>query len=98
MPHLLIAPDYQHFIGLLRHIAYSCELDGPLIEIFVLVAHTCLSLELQVVEVSAATHVTTCEAEIVFEPVDAAYLMDMPFAYHILRTLSGVEIEYVDGT
>ena len=98
MPHLLIATDYQHFIGLLRHITHSCELDGSLIKIFVLVAHACLALEMQVVEVSAATHVTTCKAEIVFEPVDAAYLVDMPLAYHILRTLSGVEIEYVDGT
>ena len=96
VPDLLVASHHQHLVRLLRHVADASELDGALVEVFVLVAHACLPLKLQVVEVGAPAHVAARKAEVVLEPVNAAYLVHVTLAHHALWTLSGVEIEDMD--
>ena len=98
MPHLLVAAHHQDFVWLFGHVADACELDCPLVEIFVLVAHTRLPLQLQVIEVGASAHVAACKAVVIFEPVDAAHLVHVTFADHVLWALSCVKIEDMNSS
>ena len=96
MPHLLVATHHQDFVRLFGHVADASELDCSLVEIFVLVAHARLPLQLKVIEVGASAHVAACKAVVVFEPVDAAHLVHVTFADHALWALSCVKIEDMD--
>lgn len=52
---------------------------------------------MQVVEVNIAAKTTSCETQVVFEPIDASNALDMALKDHRWRTLSSVKVEHKDG-
>ena len=96
VPNIVVAANDKNFIRFPRHIADTCEWNCPLIEVFILIPHCCLSLQLQIIEVSTSTHVTTGEACIILEPINASDSVDMTFADHVARAVPSVEVENVN--
>ena len=96
VPNIVVTAYDKNFIWLSRNITDACERNCSLIEIFVLIPHSCLPLQQQIVEVSTSTHVTTSETTVIAEPIDAPYSVDMTLANHVTRAITSVEVENVN--
>ena len=94
---LSVSSYQENLVLLVGDVAEACELHSLDVDVMRVVASAALFFHLdELVLVGVSVDSATREAHVVLVPVDASYLVDVPLALHVLRTLSSVEVEHVD--